>query len=119
MAPCRRRPFLDDRMLLMIGAGLIGVTWCFLLGLILASRFTTGRWLTDAAVAERITVFLIAGFAVGLICVELHPASSAAAASGTLEIALLLATLGGFALMWSWFRLCEGPRSDPRHRPRR
>jgi hypothetical protein len=91
-------------MLLMIGAGVIGVTWCFLLGLILASRFTTGRWLTDAAVAERITVSLIAGFAVGLICVELHPASSAAAASGTLEIALLLATLGGFALMWSWFK---------------
>ena len=105
-------------MLLLIGAGLIGATWCALLGLILASRLTAGQWLANAVVTERISVSLIAGFAIGLICVELHPSSAPPGAVSTLEIVLFLAALGGFALLWTWFRLCEGARSEPpgRHR---
>jgi hypothetical protein len=104
-------------MLLMIGTGLIGATWCVLLGLILASRLTSGLWLADAAVTERITVSLIAGLASGLVCVELHPSSAPAGATSTIEVVLLLATLGGFALMWAWFRLCAGAGSDRQRRP--
>jgi hypothetical protein len=104
-------------MLLLIGAALIGATWCALLGLILASRLTAGRWLANAVVTERITVSLIAGFALGLDCVELHSAPSSAGATSKHEVVLLLATLGGFALMWTWFRLCEAARPDQRRRP--
>lgn len=104
-------------MLLVIGAGLIGAAWFVLLGLIVASRLTAGRRLADGVVAERITVSLIAALAIGLICVELHPTGRPPEASSPLEVALLLATLGGFALLGAWFWLCRGVRSDRQRRP--
>ena len=105
-------------MLLAIGAGSIGVTLGVLLALIVASQLTAGRWPADAVVAERITLSLIAGFAVGLVCVELDRAGPPADAPSRLETVLLLATLGGFGLLWSWFRLCVAARSDEPRPPR-
>jgi len=105
-------------MLTVIGTGLIGVTLCVLLALIVTSRLTAGRWLADPGVTERITVLLIAGFAIGLVLVEVHLSGSPTDAPGTLEVVLLLATLGGFALLWTWFRLCAAARSDEPRQPR-
>lgn len=105
-------------MLMVIGTGLIGVTLCVLLALIVTSRLTAGRWLADAGVTERITLSLIAGFAIGLVLVEVHLTGSPTDAPSTLEVVLLLATLGGFALLWTWFRLCEAARSDRPRSPR-
>ncbi len=105
-------------MLMVIGTGLIGVALCVLLALIVATWHNGGRWLADAVVTERITVSLIAAFAVGLVLVEMHLSGSPADSPSTLEVVLLLATLGGFALMWSWFRLCEAARSDQQRQRR-
>jgi hypothetical protein len=101
-------------MLVVFGTGLIGVTLCVLLALIAATRLNGDRWLADAMITERITLSLIAAFATGLVCVEMHLSGSPADSPSTLEVVLLLATLGGFALLWSWFRLCEAARSDER-----
>jgi hypothetical protein len=63
-------------------------------------------------VSERITLSLIAGFAGGLVCVALDQSGAPADPPSRLETVLLLATLGGFALLGSWFRLCVAARAD-------
>ena len=42
-------------MLLVVGAGLIGLTLAILLALIVVSQLSGGRWPADAVVAERVT----------------------------------------------------------------
>jgi len=97
-------------MLLLIGAGLIGLTLSILLALIVVSQLTGGRWPADAVVAERVTLSLIVGFVSGLVCVALD--QSGADPPSRRETLLLLITLGGFALLAPWFRPGASARAD-------
>ena len=105
-------------MLAVIGASLIGAAVLVLLALIALSR-TPWRWLAGAGVAELITTGLVGALAVGMLCIELHRRALPVDAPDRIEVGMLLATLFGFALMWSWFRICGASRLEddqPHHR---
>jgi hypothetical protein len=105
-------------MLAVVGASLIGAAVVALLVLIGLSRTARWRWLASAGVAERITIGLVGCLAAGMVCVELHRQALPADASDSIELIMLLATLFGFVLMWSWFQLCGASRfktDQPQH----
>ena len=108
-----------DAMLAVVGAGLIGAAVVVLLALIGLSRTARWRWLASAGVAERITTGLVGCLAVGMVCVELQRRALPADASDRFEVCMLLATLFGFVLMWSWFQICGASRfeTDQAHHP--
>jgi len=99
-------------MLAVLGSGLIGGALLVLLALILASRAGRWRWLGRPELAERIATGLIAGFAAGMGCIELHRRVVPGDGPSAMEVSMLLTTLLGFALMWWWFRLSA--QSDQR-----
>ena len=106
-------------MLAVVGASLIGAAVAELLGLIVLSRTARWRWLASAGVAELITAGLVGCLAVGMVCIELHRRALPADAFDRLEVGMLLATLVGFALLWSWIQLCGAGRvkTDQLHHP--
>jgi hypothetical protein len=106
-------------MFAVVGASLIGAAVVALLALIGVSRMERWRWLASAGVAERITGGLAGCLAVGMVCIELHRRGLPADAPDSFEVWMLLATLFGFALMWSWFQLCGRRRfeTDQPHSP--
>ena len=106
-------------MLAVVGASLIGAAVLVLLALIALSRTARWRWLASAGVAERITTGLVGCLAIGMVCIELHRRALPADAPDRFEVGMLLATLFGFALMWSWFQLCGASRfkTDQPHHP--
>ena len=87
--------------------------------LIAFSRTPRWRWLAGAGVAELITTGLVGCLAVGMVCIELHRRALPADAPDRFEVVMLLATLFGFALMWSWFQICGASRfkTDQPHHP--
>ena len=106
-------------MLAVVGASLIGAAVAELLVLIVLSRTARWRWLASAGVAELITAGLVGCLAVGMVCIELHRRALPADAPDRFEVVMLLATLFGFALMWSWFQICGARRfkTDQPHHP--
>jgi hypothetical protein len=102
-------------MLTVIGATLIGAAVVVLLALIALSRAARWRWLASAGVAERITTGLVVCLVLGMVCIELHRRALPADAPDSIEVVMLLATLFGFALMWSWFQLCGASRFETDH----
>jgi hypothetical protein len=99
-------------MLAVVGASLIGAAVLVLLALIALSRTAPWRWLAGAGVAELITTGLVGALAVGMLCIELHRRALPVDAPDRIELGMLLATLFGFALMWSWFRICGASRFE-------
>jgi hypothetical protein len=106
-------------MLAVVGASLIGAAVVALLVLIVLSRTARWRWLASAGVAERITAGLVGGLAAGMVCIELHRQALPEDATDRFEVGMLLTTLLGFALLWSWFQLCGAgrPKPDQLHHP--
>jgi hypothetical protein len=99
-------------MLAVLGASLIGAAVLVLLALIGLSRTATWRWLARPGVAELITTGLVGSLAVGMVCIELHRRALTVDAPDRIEVGMLLATLFGFALMWSWFQSCGASRLE-------
>jgi hypothetical protein len=108
-----------DAMLAVAGAGLIGAAIVVLLALIGLARTARWRWLASAGVAERITAGLVGCLAAGMVFIELHRRALPVDTSDSFEVGMLLATLFGFVLMWSWFQLCAArqPKTDQAHHP--
>lgn len=87
--------------MLIVGAILIGFAVVILAGLVAGSMLRLSHWPLRSPVAERLAIALAGCLALGLGCIELAGASP----PGSLERAMWLVTLLGFALMWWWFRL--------------